>query len=365
VYDYSAFLLDYSGFGPQFYGNFPRITSLTFTNSRDTSFTQELRLVSKEGGGWDYTVGGFFQHQTEHLFQYQTAPGFAAWSELPGSAAALPSTTPGAPYANFGDFIEFYNGGTRPSALSPTDTNYTYLRQSGFLDRAFYGELTRHLTDKWQITGGARMFWQDFSQSLYTQLPYGGPFYSTLPPPANLTDHLGTTIVQNNLTFRNHIWKLNSSYAITETMRVYATFSEGFRHGGVNAIPLGTCLFCEVKALVPYNSDTVKNYEVGFKGTAGRWLRYSAAVYREDWNNIQIPGFSQANWPVVINGKAAKSQGVELEVDAQLGSGWTHPDDFVSRSRRNSTLQTRTGILRLAVAVIEPHCGAITDTSPA
>jgi iron complex outermembrane receptor protein len=94
-------------------------------------------------------------------------------------------------------------------------------------------------------------------------------------------------------------------------------------NGGVNAIPLGTCLFCEVKALVPYNSDTVKNYEVGCKGSAGRWLRYSAAVYREDWNNIQIPGFSQANWPVVINGKAAKSQGVELEVDAPFGSGWS------------------------------------------
>ena len=76
----------------------------------------------------------------------------------------------------------------------------------------------------------------------------------------------------------------------------------------MNAIPLGTCLFCESAALVPYNSDRVKNFEVGFKGTVDRWLRYSAAVYRENWSNIQIEGFSQANWPVVINGEDARSK---------------------------------------------------------
>ena len=327
TYDESQFVTGYDTQTPLLYGHYPRITSPFFTTSHDTSFTQELRLVSKEGGGWDYTVGAFFQHQTQNLFQRETVPGFGAWSELPGSADSvnplLPTTAPGWPYANFGDYLQMYNGGTRPSALSPTDTNFTYLRLSGLKDKALYGELTRHLTSAWQVTAGARVFWQDFAQSLYSTIPYGGPLYSTLPPPANLTDSLGSTIVDREQTFHNHIFKLNTSYALAADTRLYATYSQGFRRGGINALPIGNCIFCESEQIVPYKSDTVNNYEVGFKGTAAGWLRYSAAVYREDWKDVQIQVFGQAGDPAVVNGDTARSQGLELELEAKLGGGWS------------------------------------------
>ncbi len=323
VYDESQFVTGYNDLNPIYYGSYPRVTSPFFNTSRDTSFTQEFRLVSHEGGTWDYTVGAFFQHQTDNVFQYETVPGFAAWSELPGSGAAIPDSVAGAPYSTFGDFVQYYNGGTRPSALSPTDLNFTYHKISGFLDRALYGELTRHLTPDWQVTGGARVFWQNFAQSLYGTIPYGGPYFSTLPPPANLTDALGSTIVSREQSFHNHLFKLNSSYTIAPSMHVYATFSEGFRHGGVNALPIGTCIFCEAASLVPYNSDSVKNYEVGLKGVAAGWLRYSAAVYRVNWSDVQIQVFGQAGDPVVVNGKQARSQGIELELGGQLGAGWS------------------------------------------
>ncbi|MDP9064664.1 MAG: TonB-dependent receptor [Pseudomonadota bacterium] len=320
TYDESQFIVAFDQISPTLYGNYPRISSLFFTTSRDTSFTQELRLVSKEGGGWDYAAGAFFQHQTEHLLQRESVPGFASWSELPGSANAANSVV-GSHYANFGDFLQFYNGGTRPSADIPVDNMFTYLRLSGFLDRAIYGELTRHITPQWQITGGARLFWQNFSQSLDSTIPNGGPLYSTLPLPEKLTDHFGTTLVDRQQSFRNHIFKLNSSYAIADQMRVYGTFSEGFRHGGINALPLGACIFCESPAIVPYRSDTVKNYEVGLKG-ATHWLRYSAAVYRVTWDDVQIQVFGQAGDPAVVNGKQARTQGLELELGAVLGAGW-------------------------------------------
>ncbi len=66
------------------------------------------------------------------------------------------------------------------------------------LDRALYGELTLHATDRWQITGGTRVFWQDVSSSLKETIPFGGPLFSTLPPPANLTDAFGTTIADRD-----------------------------------------------------------------------------------------------------------------------------------------------------------------------
>ena len=320
AYDESQFLLYFNE--PLVYGGYPRATSFFFTTSQDNSFTQEFRLASKLGGGWDYTAGAFFQRQTQHLFQRESVPGFAAWSELPGSAAQ-PNAVLGSSYANFGDFLQSYYGGTRPSALSPTDTNFDYLRLSQFKDKALFGELTRHLTERWQLTGGARVFWQDFHQSLYQSIPYDGPFNSTLPAPANATDSLGTTLADRNQPYHSHTFKLNSSYELGAATRVYATYSEGFRHGGVNAIPVGGCFYCENASVVPYKSDTVKNYEVGAKGTVDNRLRYSAALYRVNWDDIQIQTFGQSGDPVVVNGKSARSQGLELEMGARIGGGWS------------------------------------------
>lgn len=321
-YDESPFLLNYDSLSPLYYGSYPRPTTEFFTNSTDKSLVEELRLVSKEGRLFDYTVGGFFRHENNDLFQYETIPGFAAWSELPGSAAAVNQIL-GSNYATFGDYIENYNGGTRPSSLSPTDTNYTYQRASGFKDRALYGELTWHVTSQWQVTGGARVFWQNVSEELYQTIPYGGPYFSTLPYPANLTDSLGSTLAGGNQIFHNHLWKLNSSYAVTEAVRVYATYSEGFRHGGANANAIGTCAFCDSPNTAYFQPDTVKNYEVGLKGTVGNWLRFSGALYRMRWNDIQIQLFDATDSAYVANGGKAVSQGVELELETQLGHGWS------------------------------------------
>jgi len=65
----------------------------------------------------------------------------------------------------------------------------------------------------------------------------------------------------------------------------------------------------------------VKNYEVGAKGTLGNRVRYSAALYRVNWNDIQIQTFGQSGDPVVVNGRSARSQGVEFEMNARLGGG--------------------------------------------
>jgi iron complex outermembrane receptor protein len=320
-YDQSPFLLEFNA-NPLIYGSYPRSTTEFFTDYKDKSFVEELRLVSKAGSDWDYTVGGFFRREINDLFQYETIPGFAAWSELPGSANAINQVL-GSNYASFGDFVQLYNGGTRPSALAPTDTNYTYARNSGFKDRAIYGELTRHLTPEWQITAGVRVFWQDVNQSLYQTIPYGGPYFSTLPPPANLTDALGTTITSGDQKFHKHLFKFNTSYRVTPTLHAYATYSEGFRHGGANASAIGTCVFCDSPNTASFQPDTVKNYEIGLKGTADNWLRFSGDIYRMRWSDIQIQLFDYSGSAYVANGGEALSQGIELELEGQLGRGWS------------------------------------------
>lgn len=320
-YDESPFLLNYNSLSPLYYGSYPRSSTEFITGYTDSSLVEELRLVSKEGRLLDYTVGGFFRHQGNNAFQYETVPGFAAWAQLPGSANAVNQLL-GTTFANFDDYIAQYNGGTPPSELSPLDTNYTYSRNSEFLDRALYGELTLHATQRWQITGGARVFWQDVKENLIQTIPYGGPYFSTLPYPANLTDAYGTTIAGGNQGYHNHLFKLNTGYAVTSTLRAYMTYSEGFRHGGTNANAIGTCAFCDSPNTASFQPDTVKNYEFGLKGTADNWLRFSAAVYRMRWSDIQIQLFDATDSVYVANGGTATSQGLELELEGQLGKGW-------------------------------------------
>ena len=320
-YDESAFLLQFNG-SPLYYGNYPRSSTEFITQYTDKSLVEELRLVSKTGNTWDYTVGGFFRHEWNDLFQYETIPGFAAWSALPGSANAVNQVL-GSSYANFDDYIQQFNGGTPPSADTPTDGIYTYARNSGFLDRALYGELTFHATPKWQITAGVRAFWQDVSQSVRITIPDGGPLFSTLPPPANLTDAEGTTLNSSVLGFHNHLFKLNSGYEISESLRAYATYSEGFRHGGTNASSIGVCAFCDSPSTASFKPDTVKNYEIGLKGEASGWLRFSGALYRMNWSDIQIQLFDHSSTAYVANGGTATSQGLELELEGKLGHGWS------------------------------------------
>ncbi len=117
------------------------------------------------------------------------------------------------------------------------------------------------------------------------------------------------------------IKKVNSSYDLTDNAKVYVTYSEGFRRGGANALPL-TGPYASLPGYQSFAPDVAKNYEVGFKGTVlDRRLRYSADIFRIDLNNFQFDTVNFAGFPVTFNGKKARSQGAEVELQALLGGG--------------------------------------------
>jgi iron complex outermembrane receptor protein len=97
------------------------------------------------------------------------------------------------------------------------------------------------------------------------------------------------------------------TWRIDDQRMVYATYSEGFRPGGINRN--GT--------VAPYDSDRLKNYEIGWKTTwAGNRLRLNGAVFREDWEDIQFSFLppSGAGLTVIRNAGAARIQGLELDL---------------------------------------------------
>jgi iron complex outermembrane receptor protein len=321
VIDISSGQQYYANQGPYYYGGYPRYAAFNFDHSSDKSFVEELRLVSKTGGAWDYIAGAFFRDQKSKLTDPETLPGFAAWTHLPGSADAY-NYYQGTTFNTFADVIADRNG-SDPASLSPTDFYYNNIRNTRFHDRAIYGELTRHLTDVWQVTGGVRQFWQSYDQSETQIYPFAGAAFSD-----SGEDPLGTTTSQQSKSYRSHIWKLNTSYELSAAARAYFTFSEGFRHGGANSfkicpadtLALGGCEpSAQTAALIPFQPDSAKNYEVGMKGLIAGRFRYSASLYRVDWHNIQLDAFAPVTGiQIVVNGQDARSEGVELEVQAAL-----------------------------------------------
>lgn len=262
------------------YNNYPRITFPTRQRSENSTFIEELRLVSAKTKAFDYVLGLYFEHQDESAALIQTTPGINAYLD----ATNQPSPT------TFGD------------------QNYFYQRKTEFLDRAIFGELTYHLTEAWQFTGGVRFFRQTFNSDVNTLLPLCGAICSYTQ-----ADPTGLTATSSTTTFSNHVWKANTSYDFSPTLKVYATFSEGFRHGGVSGLSEAGP-FASPADLQDFKPDLAKNYEIGVKGSLlNHQINYFADIYMVNVYNFQFDTLSLGGLPGAYNGSEARSQGLEFE----------------------------------------------------
>jgi outer membrane receptor protein involved in Fe transport len=104
----------------------------------------------------------------------------------------------------------------------------------------------------------------------------------------------------------DYVGRVNLSFEATETAMLYATWSEGYRPGGINRDPFNP----------DFESDFLTNYELGWKT---RWmddrLQFNGAVFLEEWDDIQV-AFPAANGiTAVVNGPEAEITGIEAQID--------------------------------------------------
>jgi outer membrane receptor protein involved in Fe transport len=193
------------------------------------------------------------------------------------------------------------------------DLEFNYDRKTRFVDEALFGELTYHVTPRWQVTGGARFFHQSFDNTTVQQIPLCGAGCS-----ADFTDPTGRSVGQVHTAISDHVIKLNSSFDLDATTKLYATYSEGFRRGGANALPT-TGAYASLPEFQTFKPDLAKNYEAGIKGTSmGGRLRYSADVFLIDLKDFQFAFSTLAGIPATYNGGSARSKGTEVEIEARL-----------------------------------------------
>ena len=287
-----------------YYGNYPRTIAVQQDDVRQRSFVQELRLVSSGERRLDYVAGLYYERQDGSTHQTQHMPGINDFFQ-----AVL-----GVPYAD------------------PNDLALALQFNTRFTDRAAFGELTWHVTPAWQATVGGRYFSQSFDVDFQETLPNCGSFCGDNGDPS------GTFDVHNSQSVSNHLIKLNTSYDLSRDSKVYVTYAEGFRRGGATGLP-SVGIYASRPEFFTYRPDYAKNYEIGIKGTGlGQRLRYSVDLFRIDIADFQFNGFAPSGLPGVFNGKKARSEGAELELEVQvthalnLGFGFSYTDATVNEA---------------------------------
>jgi iron complex outermembrane receptor protein len=118
--------------------------------------------------------------------------------------------------------------------------------------------------------------------------------------------------------------KVGLRYRLNEDLMLFGLYSKGFRAGGFNGRP-GTY----EAASIPYDPETVDNFEVGMKSEwlDGR-LRFNASVFYMNYDDKQeeqsVPtsqGTGQQT--VVVNAASAEIYGLEIDLAARITDAFT------------------------------------------
>ncbi len=191
-------------------------------------------------------------------------------------------------------------------------------------DYAVFGELSFDFTPKLTGMVGYRFFRYDNSLDGFFGFGKNNPYNSSTgenqnnpqssPPTCVTPGILGGPCVDlsREVEKNGSTPKFNLTYKFDANAMAYATYSKGYRPGGVNRRtqappdpPLST-----------YEPDYLTNYEVGFKTSwLDNHLRFNGAFFWEDWKNFQFSFLGQNSFTIVRNAGSARIKGAEQELE--------------------------------------------------
>ena len=305
--DYGFWYDSLAGYGAYFYDdNGDLINPSQHIQATDgyKRTSHELRISSPQEHRLRMVAGLFWQQQSHDIFQRYKVDGMATDIEVNGWA----------------------------------DTIWLTAQQRKDRDKAVFGELAYDLTDRLTLTGGMRFFRND--NGLKGFFGYGDGFSGSTGVSQCFSDEQfhGAPCVNldKGTNESDHIGRVNLTWQVNDSKMVYATWSQGYRPGGINR--RGT--------LPPYTSDFLTNYELGWKTSWGKTLVFNGALFREEWDDFQFSYLGQNGLTEIRNANAARIDGLELDLawaatynlqinggfawyDAKLTAnycGWLKPD---------------------------------------
>ncbi len=230
----------------------------------------EVRLVSASDQQLRWLVGGFYSRDDLDVYAGDYLPGFSEFlgEDLPGDLEYLATQT---------EILDEYS---------------------------VYGELAYDITPQWEVSAGARYFnYDDKLEVCTTYFPSDGT-----PDCERGDDKTNDTL-----------GKLGTRYKFNESLNLYALVAEGYRRGGANLTPPG------VTTERFYAPDKATSYEVGLRSDwLNKRLQLNAALFSTEWSDIQVSTTAESDGrSITDNAGDARSQGLELELVAQLGGGFS------------------------------------------
>lgn len=188
-------------------------------------------------------------------------------------------------------------------------------------DTAVFGEATFDIVSNFSVTAGLRHFKYDNSLEGYRGYGLNNPLgMASGLGEAGVCDfsqpfHGAPCLSFNKRAAGNgNTPKFTLTYKFDPSRLIYATYSKGFRPGGIN----------RVGNLPAYQSDFLKNYEIGWKTSwANNHLRFNGAFFREDWNNFQFAFLGPNGLTRIANAGAARVKGFESELQWAVTGGLT------------------------------------------
>src|SRR5688572_22627778 len=304
VQDYSDYAYFYDalyGYGAYFYdNNYDLVSPNQYIQGADTyrRMFGEVRVSSPAEKRWRVIAGLFAQRQSHVIEQNYIIDDLIDMFTVPG-----------------------------------TDSNI-WLTMQKRVDRdyAAFGEVSFDITDKLTATGGLRVY--NYKNSLVGFFGYAEAFSGDRDDPMGtpgviVRDGTGVagcgvldgpprppvvpgspcTNLDKETSDTDFIHKLNLTYTFNPDALVYATWSRGFRPGGINR--RGT--------LPPYDADTLDNYELGWKTTFGDGFRFNGSIYQQDWDGIQLSFIGANGLTEIRNAGIARIRGIEMDFGYQTG----------------------------------------------
>ena len=283
--DYAYFYNEYSHYGQYWYDDAdnPVVPNqLIQAIDRYRKMSHELRFASPADKRLRMVAGLFYQRQQHNIEQNYIIPGLAEDLQVP-------------------------------------DTGNVWFTKQLRVDRdyAAFGELSFDITPKLTATAGGR--WYKFNNSLVGFFGFGAGY--AFGGSTGITQCFGPPEVSGspctNLDKRvkdsGFVHRLNLTYKPNEDLLFYATWSRGFRPGGVN----------RRSTFPPYKADFLTNYEAGAKFSFGRGAHFNVAGYIEDWNDMQVSLLGENGLTVVRNVGKSRITGLEADLLLRPMAGMT------------------------------------------
>lgn len=291
------------------YELFPAFAGFTTNDNSRKQFNQEIRFVSTHGGPISWVVGGFYNRMTYKQDSVERIPGFAEFGASPEGSAL---------------YGGYYDGLVRPDGAE-----FVSFTRSETEEIATFGELTVRPIDDWQVTVGGRYFMYDTSITGGSDSPMTTGGRRRMPYPSLAIDP--GRIRSGQADDSGFTWKFNTSYNFSRDLMAFATYSKGYRIGGVNRVapcvqplPPGQNL-CALPNELEFGPDTVKNLEVGVRANFFNGnLMTTLSAFQLWWDGIQLQTSTvNGNIGVTTNGGKAKSKGIDFSFSARITPEFT------------------------------------------